>query len=117
MDLAFERDDWLPTPAAQALLRGNRPVLAYLAGKPAAFTSQDHVFAPGETIEKQLIVLNDSRVAVAGEATWTFALPNAQSGRIAFQVAPGAQERLLLRGVLPANLAPGDYAVKASVRF
>ena len=30
MDLAFERSDWIATPAAQALLRNNRPLLAWL---------------------------------------------------------------------------------------
>src|SRR2546428_11536517 len=35
MDLAFERSDWVPTAAAQALLRNNLPLLAYIGGKPA----------------------------------------------------------------------------------
>ncbi len=61
MDLAFERADWIATPAAQALLRNNRPLLAYIGGKPAHFTSKDHNFLPGETVEKQLIVINNSR--------------------------------------------------------
>lgn len=42
MDLAFERTDWIATPAAEALLRNNRPLLAYIAGKRGAFTSKDH---------------------------------------------------------------------------
>ena len=65
MDLSFERADWIPTVAAQALMRNNRPLLAYIAGKPAAFTSKDHIFYPGETVEKQLIVINNSRETVA----------------------------------------------------
>ena len=36
-----------PRPA-QALLRNNRPLLAYIAGKPEPFTSKDHNFRPGE---------------------------------------------------------------------
>ena len=47
MDLAYERSDWIATPAAEALLRNNRPLLAYLGGKPAAFTSKDHNFYAG----------------------------------------------------------------------
>ena len=35
MDMAFERSDWAPTAAGQALLRNNRPLLVYLGGKPA----------------------------------------------------------------------------------
>ena len=39
--------DWIPTAAAQALIRNNRPLLAYIGGKPARFTSKDHNFLPG----------------------------------------------------------------------
>ena len=53
MDMAFERSDWIPTADGQAILRNNQPLLAYIAGKPAAFTSKDHNFYPGETVEKQ----------------------------------------------------------------
>jgi beta-galactosidase/beta-glucuronidase len=50
MDMAYERADWVPTATAQALLRNNMPLLAYIGGKPAAFTSKDHNFVPGETV-------------------------------------------------------------------
>ena len=39
MDLAYHVSDRIATEAAQALIRNNRPLLAYLAGKPARFTS------------------------------------------------------------------------------
>ena len=32
MDLAYERSDWIATPAARAMFRNNRPLLAYIAG-------------------------------------------------------------------------------------
>ena len=62
--LAFRRSAAEPTAAAQALYRNNMPLLAYIGGKPAAFTSKDHNFLPGETVEKQLIV--DQQFAAAG---------------------------------------------------
>ena len=43
-DLAFERSDWIPTAAAQALIRNNRPLLAYIAGKPASVHEQGPQF-------------------------------------------------------------------------
>ena len=52
METAFERSDWAPTVAGQALLRNNMPLLAYIAGKPEAFTSKDHNFFPGETVDE-----------------------------------------------------------------
>ncbi len=72
MDLAYERTDWVATPAADAMVRNNRPLLAYIAGKPARFTSQDHNFLPGETVEKQIIVINNSRVPVTCDCEWSF---------------------------------------------
>jgi hypothetical protein len=117
LDLAFAREDWIPTVAAQALLRYNRPLLAYLAGKPAAFTSKDHVFVPGETLEKQLIVINNSREAVGGEAVWSLDLPGAVAGGSKLRLAPGAQERFPLRCPLPDTLSPGEYVLRATVRF
>lgn len=49
-DLDFERTDWIPTADGQAILRNNMPLLAYIAGKPAAFTSKDH----GEYVEGKM---------------------------------------------------------------
>ncbi len=80
MDLAYEPADWEPTPAAEALLRNNLPLLAYIAGKPEAFTSKDHLFVPGETFEKQVIVINNSRRTVDCDCTWSLGLPKAITG-------------------------------------
>ncbi|HZJ16722.1 MAG TPA: glycoside hydrolase family 2 TIM barrel-domain containing protein, partial [Chthoniobacteraceae bacterium] len=109
MDTAFKRDDWIATPAAQALLRNNGPLLAYLAGKAAAFTSKDHTFFPGETVEKQIIVINNSRETVTCDNGWSLALPQAVTGNRQITVATGQQGRIELRFDLPATLAPGRY--------
>jgi len=117
MDLAFERGDWIETPAAQALLRNNRPLLAWLGGKPAAFTSKDHNFQPGETVEKQLILINNSRQSVACNCQWSLGLPQTQAGGARVNVGAGQQERLALRFELPAALASGSYQLNATVIF
>jgi hypothetical protein len=83
MDLAYERDDWEPTEAAKALLRNNMPLLGYIAGKPDAFTSKDHNFYPGETIEKQLVLINNSRESVECNFRWGAAIfPHGEASRI-----------------------------------
>lgn len=117
MDLAFERADWVPTVAAQALLRNNRPLLGYVAGKPARFTSKDHTFLPGQTVEKQLVVLNNSRETVTSECDWTFALPSPVAGRRRVTVPTGQQARVPLRFDLPDPLAPGAYELRARFTF
>ncbi len=117
MDLAFGRDDWTPTPAAEALLRNNRPLLAWIAGPTNQFTSKDHVFLPGETVEKQLIVINDSREPVGGEGNWSLALPTPITGRLSRSISPGDQQRMPMRMPLPTDLAAGAYELIARVQF
>src|SRR5262249_12433277 len=80
MALDFERADWIPTAAARALIRNNRPLLAYLGGKPGAFTGKDHNYLPGETVEKQLIVINNSRGTVECACAWSLGLPRSAAG-------------------------------------
>jgi hypothetical protein len=122
MDLAYERSDWVPTASAQALIRNNQPLLAYIGGKPARFTSKDHNFLPGETVEKQLIIINNSRQTVSCECAWSLALrpnnlPQAVVGNRKGTVQTGQQERIPLRFDLPATLAPGQYELGATVKF
>jgi beta-galactosidase/beta-glucuronidase len=113
----LERSDWVATEAGRALLRNNRPLLAYIAGKAGQFTSKDHNFVPGERVEKQLIVINNSRASVSCACEWSLALPRAVTGHNKVSVLTGAQERIPLRFELPASLAPGTYQLTASVHF
>jgi hypothetical protein len=113
----LELSDWTPTPAARALIRNNRPLLAYLAGKPDHFTSKDHNFRQGETVEKQLVIINNSRQTVVCECDWSLGLPKPATGNKKVSVQPGAQEPIPLRLELPATLASGVYELSASVRF
>ena len=117
MDLAFEHSDWIPTLSGQSLLRNNLPLLAYLAGKPARFTSKDHNFLPGQTVEKQLIVINNSRETVTCDCSWRLALPRPAQGARQVTVPTGQQERIPLRFDLPADLKPGTYALTAAAKF
>ena len=116
-DLAHERSDWTPTADGRAILRNNGPLLAWIAGKPEAFTSKDHVFAPGERFEKQIIAINDSREAVSCEARWSLGLPDPVSGSAGASIPPGEQRRVPMRFDLPGTLPPGQYLLHAAVRF
>jgi hypothetical protein len=117
MALDFDAKDWVPTTAAKALLRNNRPLLAYIAGPGDRFTSKGHNFLPGEIVERQLIVINNSRQSVACDCTWTIALPKPSSGIRRLIVATGEQARLPLQFSLPADLTAGRYELSASFRF
>jgi beta-galactosidase len=117
MDIAFERSDWIETPAAQALMRNNRPLLAWLAGKASAFTSKDHNFLPGETVEKQLILVNNSRQSVQCDCQWSLASASPSIGGKPVTVEAGQQERITLKFELPAALASGGHELNATVKF
>ena len=117
MDMAYAPSDWVATPAAEALYRNNRPLLAYIAGKPARFTSKDHNFLPGETVEKQIVIINNSRRTVTAQCAWSLALPKTTRGTRQEIVAAGQQKRVPLRFRLPVNLQPGTYLLSASVSF
>ncbi len=117
MDIAYQRADWVPTAAGDALLRNNQPLLAYIAGKSAAFTGKDHDFTPGEVVEKQLMVINNSRAAVSCSASWTLGLSPALSGSTTVTIATGEIRCLPLRFELPRSQPPGAYELSASVSF
>jgi hypothetical protein len=117
MDLAYERTDWVPTIAAKALMANNAPVLAYLAGRPAAFTSKDHIFRPGETIEKQIVIINNSRSLLSGACEWAFKGPGGAAGTTDFSIITGQQKRHPITFQLPVASAPGTYELKALVKF
>ncbi len=117
VDLAFEHSDWIPTAAAQALIRNNQPLLGYIGGKPAAFTSKDHNFMPGEMVEKQLIIINNCRETVRANCEWSFGLPKAVAGKKQVILPTGQQRRIALRFKLPAVLASGKYELSATFKF
>ena len=105
------------TLAAEALYRNNMPLLAWIGGKPGDFTSKGHNFLPGETVEKQLIVINNSREPVTCDCRWSFGLPKAVTGRAKVTLPTGRQERVPLTFELPADLAAGRYEISAAVEF
>ncbi len=117
MEMAYERDDWVPTEAAQALFRCNGPLLGYLAGKIGSHTSKDHLFRAGETVAKQLIVINNSRQTVRCDYEWSLALPDPVQGQGALELPTGEQRRAAVECPLPAELPVGRYELRAKFRF
>jgi hypothetical protein len=117
MDLAFERDDWIPTVAAQALIRNNRPLLACIGGKEKSFTARDHQFHPGDIVEKQTIVLNNSRETVTCNTEWTLKLPQPLRGSREITVATGQRENVPLHFELPPDLPPASYEIALKAAF
>jgi beta-galactosidase len=59
------------TPAGEAFAVANAPTLAWIAGDKPAFTAKDHHYRTGQTLRKQIALLNDSRAPQSFAATWT----------------------------------------------
>jgi hypothetical protein len=118
MPTDFAASDWAPTAAGQALLRNNRPLLACIGGQRGAFTAKDHNLRPGETVEKQLIVINNSREPVRGNYSWTFALGKLTLGKAGdFSLRTGEQQRIPLEIKLPSEVKSGSCDLEVVVRF
>jgi beta-galactosidase len=49
----------------------NGPTLAWIAGPAGAYTAKDHHFSPGQKIDKQIVLLNDTRQPQDFTLTWT----------------------------------------------
>lgn len=116
-DLAYQRADWIPTPTAESLLRNNQPLLGWIAGKPEHFTTKDHTFNPGELVEKQLILINNSRRTITCDVSWSADLVPAVGGAGHVVMTPGDQTRIPVELKLPTDVKPGEYQLTASFRF
>ena len=117
IEVAYGYEDWEATPAAKAFVRLNQPLLAYLAGKPSRFTSKDHVFVPGERVEKQAIVINNSRETVTCRCQWSLALPEPLTGSQDVTVETGDQARMTIGLRLPDNTPAGTYVLSLTATF
>jgi beta-galactosidase len=119
---SFARTDWIENADAQALCRNNMPLLAYIGGKPEHFTSKDHNFLPGETVEKQLIIINNSRQTVT--CNWVCAVglaaPDDDGGGLRggeVTVPTGDQVRIPIVATVPEATEPGTHTFTATARF
>jgi beta-galactosidase len=63
------------------LKENNGPTLAWIAGPAGAYTAKDHHFNSGETIEKQIVLINDTRQPQLFRATWNAAVDGKEVGR------------------------------------
>ncbi len=94
------------------------PLLGYIAGKPEAFTSKDHDFYPGETVEKQLILISNCRETVEAQYSWGLRLKQQSLGGDGkTTIQPGRQQRIPGKFQLPADLEPGKYEITAQIQF
>ncbi len=61
-------------PSGKALVANNGPTLAWIAGPAGEFTRKDHSFRAGQTVDKQIVLLNDTRGGVGYQVLWEASL-------------------------------------------
>ena len=64
-----------------ALKENNGPTLAWIAGPAGAYTAKDHHFRSGQKIEKQIVLINDTRQPQHFTAAWTAAVGGKEVGQ------------------------------------
>jgi hypothetical protein len=116
-DLAYERSDWAPSATAESLLRNNRPLLGWIGGDADHFTTKNANFLPGESVAKQLILINNSRQGVTCDMAWSADVGSAPGGAKQANIPPGDQARFPLEFKLPKDVKPGRYRISATFRF
>ncbi|MCX6380375.1 MAG: hypothetical protein NT023_13020 [Armatimonadetes bacterium] len=117
-DLAYKSDDWVPTAEGRALLANNMPVLAYIGGKSAKFTSKDHNFYAGEKVEKQLILINNSRQSQVIQCTGTLIMTDANIRILKIEIGQRLPERFAREsgGLTTVELGAGEQ-IRLPIRF
>ena len=105
-----------PSILGQTFLRWNMPLCAYLGGDARHFTEKGHNFLAGETVHKQLIMLNDTRAAVRCSYGWS--LPAAAAhGEGQVNIAPGDKAMVELAIALPETVPAGRHRLSAAFDF
>ena len=57
-------------PGARGIMEANGPTLAWITGPAGAFTAKDHSFIPGQGVQKQVCVINDTRLPQEFALAW-----------------------------------------------
>jgi beta-galactosidase len=109
-------NDLGPEPLHNTLRECQQPVLGFLAGTPEKRTAKDHIFAPGETLVRSALILNNARQPVSVSCHWWLTL---QGKTVAEQtqvvsVPAGGQVSVPIRVQIPAG---GDRNGELAMRL
>lgn len=99
--------------SGRAMVNNQQPTLAYIGGPAAAFTAKDHLFAPGATVTKSIVLINDERTTQPYSYTWSAKLAEVRisGGNAKGKLEPGEIRLLPLAFTLPADAATGEGVI------
>ncbi|MBN1557434.1 MAG: hypothetical protein JW951_04740 [Lentisphaerae bacterium] len=101
-----------------ALRRANLPLMAYIAGRPGRFTAQQHGYASGDRVDKQLALVWDGAAARALTARWRVADAGGTQiagGEREVTLQPGDSKLLPVSFQAPAVTAPRHADMELTV--
>jgi len=110
-------DNWKPSSTGRSFLRWNMPLTAYIGGGPDHFTDKSHNFLPGETVHKQLVILNDTRRSRKCYYEWRFTPGETIQGEGQVTIKAGDKALVPVVVKLPQNAEPGRYLLSAVFTF
>ncbi|HWV98481.1 MAG TPA: hypothetical protein VNZ64_02195 [Candidatus Acidoferrum sp.] len=104
-----------------ALKEVNGPTLAWIAGPPEAYTAKDHHFNPGQKIEKQIVLINDTRQPQDFTAVWTATVSGKQfhkghvEGRLAVSEIKFLPFQVKAPQIAPGGKVDGELTLVATI--
>lgn len=107
--------DGEPTPVKRALQRYFSDLDVYLAGPAGDTPSKDHAYYSGETIRKQIVLINDRTTAVADRLRWDLLDAEGRiltGGDLAAQFVPGVPAFLPLEVQAPEVTARSTFTLR-----
>lgn len=87
----------------------NGPTLAWIAGPAGDYTAKDHHFSPGQRIEKQMVLINDTRQPQNFTAAWAASIGGRKfdKGQIEGSLAVSEVRFIPFQVIAPATEAGG----------
>ena len=113
MDYLYKPDNesrFVPSPLGRSFLRWNMPDCAFIGGGEKNFAAKDHAYKPGESVCKNLIVLNDRREQQIVSWQWRLWLKGEviKESSGCSKIPAGTQERVPVEFSVPAELKDGS---------
>jgi beta-galactosidase len=104
-----------------ALKEINYPTLAWIAGKPEAYTAKDHNFNSRQNVQKQIVLINDTRQPQDFIARWTITVGGKTThqgelhGRLAISEIRKVPMDILMPNIKTGDETEGEIMLKATI--
>lgn len=113
--LAYDLSSFEPTPFGRALAAGFAEITGRITGPGREFSQKDHNYRAGETVRKQLTILNDSRRP--RPVSWSWRIPElGRENAGTVTLAPGTFAEIPLEFRIPADCTRPSLTIQANFR-